>query len=147
MKQYLLFEVADNKYAIETTNVVKIISMKPITTIPNTPRDIRGIINLEGRIIVIMDTRKRWHCHIKDDDLKTSIVITNFNEHWIGWIVDAVDKVMFFEERDLLPIVWGKIVQETPLVKQVICYEGELVGVISEVSLMGGIGGKVYENT
>lgn len=138
MKQYLLFEVAENKYAIETTNVVKIISMKPITIIPNTPCDIRGIINLEGQIIVVMDTRKRWHCDIKDDDLKSSIVITNLNEHWIGWIVDAVDKVMFFEERDLLPIVWGKIVQEIPLVKQVICYEGELVGVISEVSLMGG---------
>ena len=63
--------------------------------------------------------------------------ITNFNENWVGWIVDAVDKVACFEEKDLLSIEWGKIIQERPLVEKVICYEKELVGIISEMNLMG----------
>ncbi len=107
MKQYLLFQVAENKYAIETTGVVKVISMKPITKIPNTPRDIKGIINLEEHIIVVMDMRRRWHYEVKEENLKASIIIIIYQEQWVGWIVDAVSKVMFFEEEQLLPIEWG----------------------------------------
>ena len=146
MKQYLLFQVAENKYAMETTGVVKVISMRPITKIPNALDDIRGIINLEERIIVVMDLRRRWHYEVKEEDLKTSIMITNDDEQWVGWIVDAVNKVMFFEDEKLLPIAWGKIVQEIPLVDQVICHEGELVSIVSIVNLIGN-GGKVYENS
>ena len=146
MKQYLLFQVAENMYAMETTGVVKVISMRPITKIPNAPHDIRGIIHLEERIIVVIDLRRRWHYEAKEEDLKTSIMITNDNEQWIGWIVDAVNKVMFFEEEQLLTIPWGKIVQEMPLVNQVIRHEGELVSIISIVNLIGS-GGKVYENS
>ena len=53
MKQYLLFEVAENKYAIETTGVSKIVSMKAIIGIPNTPQDVKGLIYVGGRIIVV----------------------------------------------------------------------------------------------
>ena len=137
VRQYLLFEVAESKYAIKTSDVVKIVSMQPITRIPNTPHDIRGLMNLRGRIVVVVDTRKRWHHEMKEDDLKTSIIVTHFNEKWIGWIVDAIDKIMYFEEEDFLPIAWGKIVQEIPLVDKVICYQQELVGVVSEINLMG----------
>ena len=136
MKQYLLFEVAENKYAIETTGVAKIVSMKSIIGIPNTPQDVKGLMYLGGRIIVVIDTRVRWHYDPKKEDLKTSIIITNFNEEWVGWIVDTVVTVMFFEEEEFLPIAWGKLVQEMPLVEYMISYGQDLVGVISKTKLM-----------
>lgn len=136
MKQYLIFEVAENKYAIETTGVAKIVSMKPIIEVPNTPRDVKGLMYLGGRIIVVIDTRVRWHYQPKKEDLKTSIIITNFDDQWMGWIVDTVIKVMFFEEKELLPIVWGKTVQGIPLVEYMMVYGQDLVGVISKTKFI-----------
>lgn len=135
-KQYVLFEVAENKYAIETTGVVKIVSMKSIIGIPNTPQYVKGLMYIAGRIIVVIDTRARWHYEPKEEDLKTSIIITNFDDEWIGWIVDTVVMVIFFEEEELLPIAWGKLVQETPLVEYMISHGQDLVGVISKTKLM-----------
>lgn len=136
MKQYLIFEVAENKYAIETTGVAKIVSMKPIIEVPNTPRDVKGLMYLGGQIIVVIDTRVRWHYQPKKEDLKTSIIITNFDDQWMGWIVDTVVKVMFFEEKELLPIIWGKTVQGIPLVEYMMIYGQDLVGVISKTKFI-----------
>lgn len=136
MKQYLLFEMADNKYAIETTDIVKVISMRPITMLPNTPSEIRGIIKVEERIIVVGDMRRRWHYVEKDEDLKTSIIIIHFAEDWIGWIVDAVDQVAYFEEEEILPIKWGKTMREKTFIDEVIYYQNELIGILSLTRMM-----------
>lgn len=136
MKQYLLFEMAGNKYAIETADIVKVISMRPITMLPNTPSEIRGIIKVEERIIMIGDMRRRWHYVEKEEDLKTSIIIVHFADNWMGWVVDAVDQVVDFEEEEILPIKWGVMVKEKPLVDEAIHYRNEIVGILSIAKLM-----------
>lgn len=136
MKQYLLFEMVGNKYAIETSDIVKVISMRPITMLPNMPPEIRGIIKLEERIIVVGDMRQRWHHKLQEENLRTSIMIVHFAEEWIGWIVDAVDKVVYFEDEEILSIKWGKIVRGKPLVDEAIYYEKQLVGILSLKKLM-----------
>lgn len=136
MKQYLLFEMAGNKYAIETADIVKVISMRPITMLPNTPSEIRGIIKVEERIIVVGDMRQRWHHKVPEESLQTSIMIVLLNEEWIGWVVDAVDQVVYFEDKEILPIQWGKIIRGKPLIDEAVHYEKQLVGILSLKKLM-----------
>ena len=136
MKQYLLFEMAGNKYAIETEDIVKIISMRPITSLPNMSPEIRGIIELEERVILVGDMRHIWHRKLQEENLKTSIMIVHFEEQWIGWVVDAVDQVVYFKDEEILPIRWEKIVRGKPLIDEAIHYKNQLIGVLSLKKLM-----------
>ena len=137
MRQYLLFEMSDNKYAIETSDIVKVISMRPITKLPNVSPEIRGIIRLEEQIIVVGDMRKRWHHVEKEENEKTSIMIVHFNGEWIGWVVDSVDQVVYFEEEEILPIQWGRYMREKPFIDEAVYYQNKLVGILSLNKLMG----------
>jgi purine-binding chemotaxis protein CheW len=65
--KFLTFYLADEEYGVEILKVQEIIGMQPITRVPRTPAFVRGVINLRGKVIPIMDLRERFHMDAIDE--------------------------------------------------------------------------------
>ncbi len=101
--KYLSFRIADEFYAIEIRYVKEIFGIQKITSVPNVREYIKGIINLRGIIIPIVDVRLRFKLTETEYDEKTCIIVVNYNETPIGLIVDEVSEVLNLPESKIKP--------------------------------------------
>ncbi len=101
--KYLTFEIDKEDYGIEISNIKEIIGICAITLVPETPPYVKGIINLRGDIIPVIDVRKRFLKEPKEYDELTCIVVIEFAEYVLGLIVDNVKEVMYIDESLVAP--------------------------------------------
>lgn len=93
--QLVVFELDKEEYAVEITDLQEIKKMTEITPIPNAPLFIRGIFNLRGKIIVVVDLEKRFNL-VRDNarSLEENLIIAEVNENSFGVIVDRVTEII-----------------------------------------------------
>lgn len=105
--KYLTFRIDGEFYGINVLDVVEILRMIGITPIPESLPYIRGIINLRGKIIPVMDVRLRFGLEEKQADDRTCIIVVNMKGADIGLIVDTVAEVLEIpsEQIDAMPAV------------------------------------------
>ncbi len=99
--KYLIFITDDLKFGIDADYVVEIITNHIITYLPMLPDFVRGIINLRGQMIPIVDMRRRLGKQDKDDCL---VIVLNINGTQIGILVDAVDQMIDIPHASILPM-------------------------------------------
>ncbi len=92
--KYLTFNIGNEDYGIEICYVTEIVVMQEITQVPDMPEFIKGVINLRGNVISVMDMRSRFHLDDKEYDDRTCIIVVDVNEMQIGLIVDSVKEVV-----------------------------------------------------
>lgn len=100
-KKYLTFLIDKQFYAYPITDVIEIIAVQDITPIPEFPLYVKGIINLRGRIIPIIDVRLRFHKEEAEYTERTCIIVVNISGVDIGFIVDTVDEVLDIEDENI----------------------------------------------
>lgn len=112
--QYLTFGIASEVYGINILSVVEIIRLINITSIPESFDFIKGIINLRGKIIPVMDVRIRFGIDEKAYDDRTCIVVTNIHGYEMGLIVDQVLEVVEIpnEQVEKMPSVGASTQQK-----------------------------------
>ena len=107
--KYLTFSLAGEEYGIGILKIKEIIGMMPITTVPRTPEFVKGVINLRGKVIPVMDLRLRFGMEEMDYTERTCIVVVeiegNSDTVMIGVVVDSVSEVLNIKGED---------VEETP---------------------------------
>ncbi len=91
--RYLVFLVGGEAYAISITYITEIVEITPITSVPSIPYYMRGIINLRGTIIPVMDGRLRFGYEEGEYTSRTCIIVIEKDEMTVGLIVDAVQEV------------------------------------------------------
>lgn len=101
--KYLLFNLGDEVYGIEILHVTDIIEMQKITEVPDMPNFIKGVINLRGKVIPVMDLRLRFGIPEREYDDRTCIIVVNIDNQAIGFIVDTVAEVHDIYEKDISP--------------------------------------------
>lgn len=99
--KYLTFWTDHQLFGIPIADVVQIVGVQSITQIPEFPEYAKGIINLRGSIIPIVDMRIRFHKQEISYNERTCIIIANIQQTLIGLIVDAVDEVTKIEEANI----------------------------------------------
>lgn len=92
-EKYLTFYIDKQLYALPTKEVVEIIRLQPITLIPNLPDYVKGVINLRGKIVPLIDMRLKFSKESVPYDNLTSVVIVNNGDMTAGLIVDSVKDV------------------------------------------------------
>jgi len=102
-RKFLIFKILDVEYGIDVRHVTDIVLMQRITPLPRMPEYIKGLMNLRGKIIPLMDVRLRFELDAKDYDDKTSIIVLSYNEEVIGLIVDTVCEVIDLPKSSVLP--------------------------------------------
>ncbi|MDF2539482.1 MAG: chemotaxis protein CheW [Herbinix sp.] len=101
--RFLTFSLGKESYGIEITYVTEIIGIQVITQIPELPDYIKGIINLRGKIIPVMDVRLRFKKEPRDYNDRTCIIVVDIKEVSIGIIVDNVSEVITITDQDITP--------------------------------------------
>lgn len=101
--KYLTFSLGNEYYAIEIKYVTEIIGMQPISEVPELPEYVKGIINLRGKIIPVMDVRLRFKKPIVSYNDRTCVIVIEISRISIGLIVDLVSEVMVISDEDIVP--------------------------------------------
>ncbi len=101
--KFLTFKIADEVYGIAISDITEIIEVQKVTDVPDMPKYVKGVINLRGKVIPIMDLRLRFNMEERKYDDRTCIVIVNINETSIGFIVDTVLEVVDIPEAEIDP--------------------------------------------
>ncbi len=101
--KYLTFHLAGEDYAIAVKHVVEIVGLQRITEVPDTMTFVKGVINLRGKIIPVIDVRLRFRLEARTYDERTCIIIVDIGEATVGLIVDKVSEVMDIPENQVSP--------------------------------------------
>ncbi|HHM24046.1 MAG TPA: purine-binding chemotaxis protein CheW [Bacteroidetes bacterium] len=97
--QLVIFRVGEEEFGVEITKVKEIIRLQEITRVPKAPPFVEGVINLRGRIVPVIDLRKRLGWQAKEPDKKARIIVAENHGHLTGLIVDAVTEVLRVPEK------------------------------------------------
>jgi purine-binding chemotaxis protein CheW len=100
--RYLTFVLGEECYGIEIRYVTEIIGMQAITVIPEIPDYVKGIINLRGKIIPVIDVRTRFKKEVKSYNDRTCVIVVDINDLSIGLIVDGVAEVLTIPEQEIV---------------------------------------------
>ena len=100
--KYLIFMAGHLKLGVVAEDVVEILNNQLITYLPMLPDFIRGIINMRGQMIPILDIRARLGMEPKEDD--SLVVVINLGDVQLGILVDAVDQMLDIPKVNLLPM-------------------------------------------
>ena len=103
--KYLTFTLADEEYGIGILKIKEIIGMMPITTVPQTPEFVKGVINLRGKVIPVIDLRLRFGMGEIDYTERTCIIVVEIDGQagtvLIGIVVDSVSEVLNVKGDDI----------------------------------------------
>ena len=102
-EQVVSFRLANEEYGLDIMRVQEIILMGQITEIPEVPHYIRGLINLRGKIIPIVDLRKRFRLEATEAGEHTRIIVVNAADNTFGIVVDAVSEVLRIDAGQMEP--------------------------------------------
>jgi len=105
--KFLTFLMANEKYGLEILKVREIMGMMDVTSIPTTPAFIRGVINLRGKVIPVVDLRLKFGIEAKEDTQRTCIIVVHLThtaqEMTMGIIVDEVSDVLDIDRNQIEP--------------------------------------------
>lgn len=101
--KFLTFSIGREEYGIEIKQVTEIIGIQSITEVPEMPVYVKGIINLRGKIIPVMDVRLRFRKEAIDYNDRTCVIVIDVMEIAVGLIVDKVSEVMDIADHDIVP--------------------------------------------
>ena len=103
--KYLTFSMANEEYGVGILKVKEIIGMMPITSVPRTPEFVKGVINLRGQVIPVIDLRLRFGIHATEYTDRTCIVVVEIEGDdrtiLVGIVVDSVSEVMNIKSTDI----------------------------------------------
>ena len=101
--KFLTFHLRGEDYGIDIRQVTEIIGIQKITEIPDMPEYIKGVINLRGKVLPVMDVRIRFKVEPREYDKKTCIIVVTIGEATVGLIVDSVSEVTNIPENQIEP--------------------------------------------
>ena len=92
--QLVSFNIGSEKFGVDILKVQEINRMVEITKVPQAPHYVEGVINLRGKVIPIVDLRKRFNLELKEYDKNTRIVVVDIGGNIMGLVVDSVSEVL-----------------------------------------------------
>jgi purine-binding chemotaxis protein CheW len=102
-EQIVVLDLGGEAYGVEIGRVEEIIRMQAITRIPNGPSFIEGVTNLRGRVIPVLDLRKRFGLPASDATRRSRIVVGELGDHTVGLVVDGVSEVLHLSSEAVEP--------------------------------------------
>jgi purine-binding chemotaxis protein CheW len=103
--KFLIFQLGEEQFAISVMNVREIMKMQDITSVPQAPHYVQGVLNLRGRIVPVVSLRRKFDMGEKENTELTCIVVVRLTghraEHSIGVVVDSVVEVLTLNPDDV----------------------------------------------
>jgi purine-binding chemotaxis protein CheW len=107
MTQYLTFKLADEVFALDITKVREVLDFTTVTKVPRTPDFMRGVINLRGSVVPVVDLRLKFGMTRTENSVNTCIIITEVtvdgDTTMLGALADSVQEVLDLEPGSIAP--------------------------------------------
>lgn len=101
--QLVTFKIAQEEFGVDILRVQEIIRMMAITKVPNAPGFVEGVINLRGKVIPVIDIRRRFGMTNAEHDAQTRIMVMDLQGIVVGFVVDAVCEVLRIQQSTIEP--------------------------------------------
>ena len=101
--QLVSFKIGSEEFGVDILKVQEINRMVEITKVPQAPHYVEGVINLRGKVIPIVDLRKRFNLEVKEYDKNTRIVVVDIGGNIMGMVVDSVSEVLRLPSNTIRP--------------------------------------------
>lgn len=134
--KYLSFKIGDEIYGIEISSVIEIVSIQPVTFVPHVPEYVKGIINLRGKVVPVIDIRLKFNKSARDYDERTSIIILEVNEIVFGIIIDRVSDVLNIADEKLVDALNLKNSLHSTFVKKIANYGDTAILILDSEKLI-----------
>ena len=134
LNSYLSFRLGHESFAVRVSKVIEILEVPHITKVPKSPAFMRGVINLRGTVLPVVDARLKFGMKEISDSINTCIIVFNIlfekEEMMVGALVDAVEEVFELNEEKLMPppSIGGKY--KTEFIKGMARKEDEFIMVL-----------------
>lgn len=102
-RQLVVFRLGKESYGIDVSTVREIFPPQEITRVPNAPEYVEGVINLRGKVVAVIDLRKRFGVEVTETTNESRIVVVEYDGEDVGVIVDAVHEVVSVGADRLAP--------------------------------------------
>ena len=101
--EYLAFSLGEEEYAVNILKVQEIRAYERVTRIANLPAFIKGVMNLRGAVVPVVDLRLRFNVGNAEYNASTIVIVLNIGERTIGMVVDGVSDVVILKPSELRP--------------------------------------------
>ncbi|MDE3075246.1 MAG: chemotaxis protein CheW, partial [Chloroflexota bacterium] len=130
-QQVVVFDLSNETYALDITYVIEIIRILPITPVPGAPYYVEGLLNLRGRVVAVVDLRKRFGLPLRATGEHSRIIVVQVGDDIVGAIVDAVSEVVTVSPDVMEPA--GRVVTalDAEFIRGIAKLEGRLVAVLN----------------
>jgi purine-binding chemotaxis protein CheW len=125
--QLVVFELADEFYGIDIAVVESIIKMQEITQLPQTPSYIKGVTNLRGIVLPVIDLRIRFGLGTQKDTKQTRVIIVTMGAVKVGLMVDGVSEVLRISDESIEPLPAMVNSLNSDFLKGIVRLEGRLI--------------------
>ncbi len=135
--RFLTFYLEEEIYGVNIFDVKEIIAMMRTTPVPKTPPFIKGVMNLRGNIIPVIDMRLKFDMLEAKPQMYTAIVIINLEGKNIGFIVDKVEEVVNVEDENISPPPEFGFSVDTKFIKNMAKQKGKVIMILDLIALFG----------
>ena len=108
LTSYLTFKLGDETFAANVSKVIEILEIPKITKVPRSPDFMRGVVNLRGNVLSVVDSRIKFGLPVTEDTVNTCIIVMNISlegqDITLGLIVDAVKEVRNIASDSIQPL-------------------------------------------
>jgi len=125
--EFLAFRLCDEEYAIDILNVREIRAHEPVTRIAQAPGFLKGVINLRGAIVPIVDLRTRFGLPAAEVEAGTVVIILDMGADYIGVAVDAVVDVVALAKDDVRPAPTFEAAIDTSFIRGIAPVDGRML--------------------
>ena len=137
-RRMVTFTVGAEEFGVPIRSVREIVRMMKITAVPDTPADIRGIVNLRGSVIPIVDLRRRFHVEHTQDPEDRRIVVLDMADQAVGFLVDRVGRVLSVDNERVNPPPERATTASAPFIDGIVNLEDRLIILLDPGRLIAG---------
>ncbi|MCG5512942.1 chemotaxis protein CheW [Ectothiorhodospira shaposhnikovii] len=135
-REYLTFTLGDEEYGIDILNVQEIRGYDAVTKIANSPDFIKGVINMRGVIVPIIDMRLKFHLGVAEYNQFTVVIILNISGRVVGMVVDGVSDVIALKSEQIRPAPEFGAILDTAYIDGLATLDDRMVIVVDIEKLM-----------
>jgi len=136
-EEFLSFVLGDENYALDIMSVKEIRGYESVTKIANAPTFVKGVLNLRGDIVPIVDLRMKFNIGQATYDEFTIVIMLNVNERIVGVVVDAVSDVVKLSAQEILPPPEFGVSFDSRFLRGLATVEDKMVILVNIAALIG----------
>lgn len=136
--QLIAFAVGNETYGVEITAVREIRAWSGVTALPNTAPFVRGVINLRGTIVPVIDLRARFGQGLAEPGKTHVVIVLAIGSRWVGVLVDAVSDILTVTRTDIHTVPDVTDSGETSLLQGIVTHNDRMVSLVKIEKLLAG---------